>query len=281
MSATVYPEPTGASLRTPPPSCSKRPERARRVPGLQTIALGAIAALTPSCLSLIPIQQDIALGQNAYSQILEEGTPIVATGSEAAMVQGVTDRLVEAVVQQDPEFEAFPWEVTLLDSPMVNAFCLPGGKMAVYTGILPFTQSEAGLAVVMGHEIAHATQRHGIEKVRNGALSNFGVAVAAEYGIDPAILQTAGDVLLHLPYGRGQELEADHYGLFYMAAAGYDPREAADFWRRMSAAAGEKPPELLSTHPSDQTRIDRIEALLPDAIRVYEQAIGSGSLPSP
>jgi len=273
MSATVYPEHHGASAP------STRSRAGRR--GLRAIAMGAIVALTPSCLSLIPIDQDITLGQNAYTKILGDGTPTISTGPDAEMVQQVTDRLVEAAVQRHPRYEVFPWEVTLLDSTMVNAFCLPGGKMAVYTGILPFTQTEAGLAVVMGHEIAHATQRHGVEKVSSGILTQFGVELASEYGVDSAMLQTATDILFHLPYGRGQELEADEYGLFYMAAAGYDPRVAVEFWRRMSESAGEKPPELLSTHPSDETRIARIRALLPEAILVYEQAINAGSVPSP
>lgn len=271
MSATVYPRrPVGASELSEP-----------RRTGAQRFARRLLAAAAPilvsSCASLVPIQQDVALGEEAYSDILGEGAPPVTSGPQAEMVQRVTDRLVRIAVEQHPEFDVFPWEVTLLDAPTVNAFCLPGGKMAVYTGILPYTETETGLAVVMGHEIAHATLRHGIEKVQSSSITQAGAVLAGEYfNIDPELLSTAAGIVIHLPYGRGQELEADRYGLLYMARAGYDPREAVAFWRRMAQAGGEKPPELLSTHPSDTTRIDQIEEMLPEALALYEAARASG-----
>lgn len=267
MSATVYP---------------RRPFRAPSQL-LRGLAAACVLLFASSCASLVPIEQDIGLGQEAYNELLSaEGTTTVTSGPQAEMVQRVTDRLVEAAIAEEPKFEIFPWEVTVLDEPVVNAFCLPGGKMAVYTGILPVTETETGLAVVMGHEIAHATERHGVEKVSSATLTQAGAVIAGEYfNIDPELINSAAGVLFHLPYGRGQELEADRRGLFYMAAAGYDPREAVAFWRRMAAVGGEKPPEFLSTHPSDASRIAQIEELLPQAIQVYEQARARGAGPRP
>ena len=267
MSTTVYPHGTG---------------RGRLVGFLRRLpAVALLPLLAASCAGLVPIEQDVALGEDAYSQLLSaEGTRTVSSGADVAMVEGVTERLVAAAIEAEPEFEVFPWQVTVLDEPQVNAFCLPGGKMAVYTGILPYTESPTGLAVVMGHEIAHATRRHGIEKVQTAQLTQTGAVIAGEYfNIDPALINSAAGVLFHLPYGRGQELEADRVGLLYMAAAGYDPREAVAFWRRMAQAGGEKPPEFLSTHPSDETRIAQIEELLPEAVQIYEQARAAGVRP--
>lgn len=232
---------------------------------------------------MYPIEEDVAVGENAYQQILEqEAGPVVESGAQAEMVQRVTDRLSAVAVQRDPEFEIFPWEVKLVDSPTVNAFCLPGGKMVVYTGILPYTQSEAGLAAVMGHEIAHATRRHGIGKMVRANWTGGVAALGAEFTeIDPALLQSATNVLIELPYGRSDELEADRFGLSYMASAGYDPREAVAFWKRMAEASQGAPPEFLSTHPSDERRIAQIESLLPKAIATYERASGRQTPPSP
>jgi predicted Zn-dependent protease len=177
----------------------------------------------------------------------------------------VVGRLV--AVADDPG--AFEWEAKLVkDDATANAWCLPGGKMAVYTGILPYTQDDTGLAVVMAHEIGHAVARHGAERMTHSLGVESMLALAGGEGWSQ-YLGTAANLLVFMPWGRKQELEADHIGLIYMARAGYDPREAELFWQRMSEGKGGGPPEFLSTHPSDETRIKQIRDLLPEALEEY------------
>lgn len=262
--------------------------RRRRAPRLAVLALGLLASLS-GCeaigrLNYIPVSQDPALGAEAYPELLASD-PTIASGSEHAMVVRMTDRLVAAAKEMDPDVaNLFEWEVRLVDRPdIVNAWCLPGGKMAVYTGILPVAETETGLAVVMGHEIAHATLRHGTRKMTrqmNAAalvlLATLVVGDSAEDKAVAAAVTGATASFINLAYGRDAELEADARGLSYMARAGYDPREAVAFWQRMQAASGGgAPPEFLSTHPSNDTRIDQIRELLPDAVAIYEQSRGS------
>lgn len=221
------------------------------------------------------------LGQQAYEQIVAE-EPILVSGPEVEMVKRATDRLIAAAQELGPEFaKRFEWEVTVIDKPdVVNAFCLPGGKMAVYTGILPVAQGETGLAVVMGHEIAHATERHGTERMSRaqfeGLVVSAGVAAAGGDETHEQAAMTALEVAINLPYGRSDELEADRVGLMFMAAAGYDPREAERFWRRMSDLSGgggnSAIEGFLSTHPTDEARIAQIRELLPEALRLYESS---------
>ena len=155
--------------------------------------------------------------------------------------------------------------------------------MAVYTGILPVAGSDTGLAVVLGHEIAHATRRHGTQRATRGVLTAIGVEIFTESveistnAEERALATILAEVGLGLPFSREHELEADRLGLVYMASAGYDPREAVKFWQRMAAGGGEAPPEWLSTHPADATRIQKIEALLPEVIPIYETATNSDS----
>ena len=256
--------------------------------GLRAAAavLLAAAPLT-SCrsLNLIPLSQDPVLGAEAYPGLLE-GESTITSGSEYAMVTRMTDRLVAAAKQRDPKIaNLFEWEVKLVNrDDIVNAWCLPGGKMAVYTGILPVAETETGLAVVMGHEIAHATLRHGTKKMTRQMGSALIVAVAAiAIGDDAgekaiaAAVAGAGAAFANLAYGRRDELEADAVGLEYMEMAGYDPREAVAFWTRMKEATGGGGGggALLSTHPTNDARIAQIEELLPNAIALYEQSVGS------
>ncbi len=244
-----------------------------RTLGALALLTGAIACVsTPvtgrRALNLFSQEDDMQLGAQAYSEYTSS-VPLVTSGAQHDMVVRVMQRIV--AVTDDPGYE---WEVRLLDDPKtVNAFCLPGGKMAVYTGILPVTKTEAGLAAVMGHEIGHAVARHGTERMSNemltGTLIGFTLqsAGASEY----QELALAGkEVLLSLPWGRKQELEADRIGLMYMARAGYDPREAIEFWKRMAALGGGGGPEWLSTHPSDAVRVRELEALLPEALAAYQ-----------
>jgi predicted Zn-dependent protease len=176
------------------------------------------------------------------------------------------------------EIQNYSWEFNLVESDEINAWCMPGGKVVVYTGILPLTRDETGLAVVMGHEIAHAVAKHGAERVSHGLLVEFGgTALSAALSQKPQktreIWMTAfgvgAQVGVMLPYSRTHETEADRLGLIFMAMAGYDPRTAVDFWTRMSQSGGGAPPEFLSTHPSDTTRIRNIESFMPEALSYY------------
>jgi len=258
--------------------------RRRRPLGAATLAVAlcglASCVTTPftgrQAFNLLPIEDDKQLGAQAYEETLA-GVKLADSRPEAAMVHRVIDRLVPAAQAQIPV--QFDWEVHLIDDPKtVNAWCMPGGKMAVYTGILPVTEDEAGLAVVMGHEIGHAIARHGTERMTQ----QVGVQIVLDY-IAGDYAQLAGEatqLLVFLPWGRKQELEADHIGLMLMAEAGYDPRTAVPFWERMASLGGDAPPELLSTHPSDQHRIAQLQALMPEALQRYKAASPSGAAKS-
>lgn len=254
----------------------------------------AIAPALTGCnaiaqLNLIPVSQDPVLGAQAYPELLGQERTI-DSGAQYRAVTEVTDRLVAAAKELDPEIaDQFAWEVTLVQrDDLVNAWCLPGGKMAVYTGILPVAADasgdfQTGLAVVMGHEIAHATLRHGTKAMTRqmGASAIVALVSAALGEGDGAALGMMATQLAsnlgQLSFGRGAELEADRRGLTYMAKAGYDPREAVAFWRRMQSATGGGggTPEWLSTHPSNENRIAQIESLLPEVIPIYDQSRGS------
>jgi predicted Zn-dependent protease len=250
-------------------------ERGARPPWRRAL-LACVLALTPACaqLNLYSLNDDVKLGLTAYDQAIGE-EKLLTSGPKFDLVRRVTDRLVAAVKESEPEIgNAFEWEVRLIDNDgVVNAFCLPGGKMAVYTGILPVAGGEAGLAVVMGHEIAHATRRHGTQAMTRGVFA--GAATAALQG-NATVEQIAGVTagLTQLKFGRDAELEADRAGLTYMARAGFDPREAVAFWTRMSELSNKQEPgligERLSTHPSDSKRIEQIESLLPEAMQEWE-----------
>lgn len=220
----------------------------------------------------LPIEDDRELGAQAYADMLSQ-VQLNDQHPQAAEVRRVVDRLVE-VAQRDVPVP-FDWEVHVIqDDAMVNAWCLPGGKMAVYTGILPVTRDAAGLAVVMGHEIGHAVARHGSERM----VQQLGIQVVLAYaaGDYAEIAEQVAALGVLLPWGRMQELEADEIGLIYMARAGYDPREAVGFWQRMQALGGGAPPEWLSTHPSHATRIADLEAQMPRALAEYEAATAPG-----
>ena len=226
-------------------------------------------------------QQEEQLGLQSYQQVLQESQTVDA-GPEYELVNRVAQRLEGATGETA---RGFHWEVKLVSSPQVNAFCLPGGKIVVYTGILPVAQTEAGLATVMGHEMAHATLRHGSERLLQqkatqtlltGAQASLGdMSYEQQRAIMGAIGAGAQYGVL-LPFSRDHESEADKVGLLYMARAGFDPREAVEFWQRMAeASAGSgKPLEFMSTHPSDATRIAALRGLLPQAQAEYERVKG-------
>ena len=211
------------------------------------------------------LEQDMQLGAEAYEDMMSQ-EPLLRSGPEHAMVNRVMDRLIAACAEYDPGFD---WEVRVIDnSEVVNAFALPGGKMAVYTGILPVAEGETGLAVVMGHEIGHALARHGTQRLT----SQDAFAQTLDFLFKGDAHALAGQVVgvLQLGYGRSQELESDHIGLILMAEAGYDPREAEAFWGRMAALGGSTPIEWFSTHPSNDRRVEQIRSLLPEAMALFE-----------
>lgn len=227
-------------------------------------------------LLLVPEKQEIALGLSAYEEAVKQ-EPHSTNQHFIEMVNRVGLRLAEVADKSD-----YQWEFRVLASPAQNAFALPGGKVAVYEGILPVCGNEAGLAVVVSHEIAHILARHGGERLsQNYAVE--GVRQAVQYVANKkelknkeVILQAYGVASKYgviLPYSRKHESEADHMGLMLMGKAGYDPAEAPRFWRRFSGAnQAEKPPEFLSTHPCDERRVKALEQLVPQANELYAQA---------
>jgi len=233
-------------------------------------------------LLLISPSEEARIGLQAFQQ-LKQQEPVVATGKDARIVRDVGQRIAQVAPLPGAQ-----WEFVLFRDDSPNAFALPGGKVGIYTGILPITKNEAGLATVMGHEVAHAVARHSAERMSQSLLTQIGgTALAAAIGSDAGVtrdlvLQAYGlgtQVGVMLPYSRTHELEADRIGLLYMARAGYDPREAIEFWKRFSAyneRGGGKPPEFLSTHPVDARRIAQLEAMLPRAMAEYERARARG-----
>jgi predicted Zn-dependent protease len=215
------------------------------------------------------------------------GNKVLSTGvnKDAEMVRRVGQRLVTAITTYYTEkglaneLQGYQWEYNLVDSKEVNAWCMPGGKIVVYTGLLPITQNEAALAAVMGHEITHALGKHGNERMSQ-ALVAQGIGVAGGlltsgnqrvYNIFNNVYGPGAQVGVLLPNSRKQELEADKLGLIFTAMAGYNPQEAIPLWERMAAAGGgQRPPEFLSTHPAEETRIQRLKELMPEALKYYK-----------
>jgi predicted Zn-dependent protease len=221
-----------------------------------------------SQLILLPESQDADMGLQAYQQIKQE-EKISSNAALNQRVQTVGKRI--AAVSGHPEWD---WQFTLFDNPEPNAFALPGGKVGVYTGLFKVAQNDAQLAAVMGHEVGHAIARHGAERMSHGILAQLGgVAVGAATGSQAVVdlYSQAATLGVILPYSRGQESEADEIGLMLMAEAGYDPREAVKLWQNFEALSGQRPPEFLSTHPSEGTRIERLQELMPKALEVYQQ----------
>jgi predicted Zn-dependent protease len=225
------------------------------------------------------------LSNQQYTSFLAQNRPVAGTG-DAETVKRVGNKLAAAIGQyfaakgQSSALAGYKWEFNLVNSKEANAWCMPGGKVVVYSGILSVTQTEAGLAVVMGHEIAHAIARHGNERMSQGLVQQAGgVALSVALANKPAetqnLFNTAYGVGTNvaglLPFSRKHESEADEMGLIFMAMAGYNPNEAVSFWQRMAALGGQKPPELLSTHPSDQTRIASIKSQIPKAMQYYKK----------
>jgi metalloendopeptidase OMA1, mitochondrial len=225
--------------------------------------------------------QEQALGMQAFQEVLAS-SDVVDSGPGAEAVKRVSAKIA---AQTGKAAEDFQWQVSVVNSEQVNAFCLPGGKIVVYTGILPVAETEAGLATVIGHEVAHAVARHGAQRVFQNQLVQTAL-VGASFSLSDmdwnqrqtimGLLGAGAQYGVLLPFGRDHESEADQMGLLYMARAGYDPRESIAFWERMGQAAGsrQQPPEFMSTHPSHGTRIRDLQEFMPSAVEEYEKAVG-------
>lgn len=260
------------------------------------IAVAALSFTTLASCTTVPItgrsQLNIVPASSMQSMSVAEyenfkkSTPRGRDARESERVRRVGGRLRAAVEQymrsngMSAELNGYSWEYNLFENKEANAWAMPGGKIAVYTGILPFTNNDAGLAVVMSHEIAHVIARHGSERMSQALISEMGgLALGAALSSKPeetrqlwgAVYGLGSSVGILMPYSRLQESEADRLGLIFMAMAGYDPHEAVPFWQRMAAKEGSRPPELLSTHPAPVTRIRNIQAAIPEAMRYYSR----------
>lgn len=235
-------------------------------------------------LSLVQESELQLMAIDQYNTFLDENKVLRSSNREAAMVDRVGARISKAITGfyseqgQGSVLEGYQWEFNTIDGEEVNAWCMPGGKVVVYTGLLPVTQNETALAIVVGHEIAHAVAKHGAERMSQGLVQQLGGA-ALQVALSQKPQETQDLFLMSygigsqlgalLPWSRQQETEADQYGLIFAAMAGYDPREAIPFWQRMSEAGGASPPEFLSTHPSDATRLRKLKQFMPEALKYY------------
>ncbi len=260
----------------------------------KTIAVFVIIGIVVGCarvpisgrrqVNLLPEIEMISSSVTYYGEFLSQNQVVPHSDPQAQMVKRVGNRIANAVetymrsIGMANRVANFQWEFNLVEDPTVNAWCMPGGKIVFYRGILPVCQDETGLAVVMGHEIAHAVARHGNERMSQQLIVQAG-------GVTLAVLtqekpQLARDLLLtsygvgatlgSLAFSRQHETESDQLGLVFMALAGYNPQEAPRFWRRMAAQGGGAPPEFLSTHPNHDTRIRDLENFMPEAMKYYK-----------
>lgn len=236
-------------------------------------------------LSIVPESEMITMGLASYQEFMKEN-PASSDRNNSAIVREVGTRLSNAVAfyfaanNMETLLDGYKWEYSLVESTVPNAFCLPGGKVVIYSGILPYTVDRNGLAVVISHEVAHAVARHGGERMSQELLLQFGsVALSEALKNKPAQTQSiyntvygiGSQVGVVLPYSREHEYEADKIGLIFMALAGYDPQSAVIFWDRMSKIGGNNSLEFLSTHPTDAKRINRIKAAMPEVMQYYKK----------
>lgn len=265
----------------------------KHIPHLLTASL--ILCLS-SCVERVPITgrkqvslvnegELVTMSLTEYQKFLTDHKPLPITDPRAQLVRNVGTKIQNAVTQfmakegLSSRIDGYQWEFNAVEDPTVNAWCMPGGKVLVYTGLLPITKDETSLAIVMGHEIAHAIARHGNERMsQQMVVQGIGTGIQVAVSQKPQetqniFLQSYGvaSTLGLLKYSRTQESEADKLGLVFAAMAGYDPNSAVEFWERMAAQGGQKPLEILSTHPSDATRIADIKAFLPEAMKYYKK----------
>ncbi len=239
-------------------------------------------------LSLLPESQLQEMAVGEYKSFLSQSKVISSyVNKDAEMVRRVSSRIANAITQYYTKqgngkiLNGYNWEFNLVENKEVNAWCMPGGKVVVYTGLLPVAQNEAALAIVLGHEIAHAVASHGNERMSQ-ALVTQGIGIAGDIltagnsqvnSIFNGVFVPGSQLGYTLPNSRKQEYEADHFGLIFAAMAGYNPKEAIPFWQRMAQAGGsQKPPEFLATHPSDENRISRLQGYMEEALKYYQPA---------
>lgn len=237
-------------------------------------------------LDLVPNSQVMSLADTQYTSFLPQNK-LSTNAEQTALVEKVGRNIADAVtsylasVNQSKQIEGYNWEFHLVESDQINAWCMPGGKVVVYTGLIPVAQNENGLAVVLGHEISHAVARHGNERMSEQLLQQTGesalsVALANKPALTQKVFMAAigagSQVGIMLPFSREQESEADHMGLIFMSVAGYNPQGALDFWKRMMASDKTSKSALLSDHPSDQNRLAAIEKEMPEAMGYYQKA---------
>jgi len=269
--------------------------RARRmigqwVPILLLSCLGAagcsqVPLTERSQLDLVPDAQLNAMAANSYQELISQ-SDVSANPAASDTVRRVGRNIQQAAQwlmaenQRGDELKGYEWEYTLIEANTVNAFAMPGGKVGFFSGILPLTRDDAGLAVVMGHEIAHVLANHGGERMSQVLVAQLGgMALSEALRKRPeetrelffALYGLGAQVGFLLPYSRLQEREADRIGLILMARAGYDPRQAIPFWERMAAQGGPQPPVFLSGHPATKTRIESLKELMPEALKYYEE----------
>ena len=269
---------------------------------LKTLMLAAVAAVMVGCgtTSTVPItgrkqnlmvsdEKVLSLSNQQYSEYMKTAKPST-NAANTAMVKRVGGRLASAVETylrnngMAEEVKNYSWEFNLVQDPQVNAFCMPGGKIVVYEGLLPVTKDETSLAIVLGHEVAHAVAKHSAEQMSTAIRQQYGAqalsAVLYGAGASDGLTTIAGTVFglgaqgASAKYSREHESEADHLGIIFAAMAGYDPQVAVGFWQRMSQATGGGSTSWLSTHPSDATRIKQIQGWMPEAMRYYQASKG-------
>ena len=249
-------------------------------------ACASVAVTGRKQLSLVPNDQIIGMSKEQYAKVLQENK-INTNSQQAEMVKRVGLKIQKAVEQymtqqnRAADLTGFEWEFNLIqDDKTVNAWCMPGGKVAFYTAIMPICADENGVAVVMGHEVAHAIANHGAERMSQQMAAQMGLSVlSSAMGQNPTATQDIfmqavgmGTNLGMLKFSRKHESEADNMGLIFMAMAGYDPNGAPKFWERMAAGSGgQQPPEFMSTHPSHETRIKDLQGWIPEAMKYYKK----------
>jgi len=237
-------------------------------------------------LAVVPNAQIIPMSFDNYKQVLSE-SKLSTNATQTATIKRVGEKIKAAVEKYmadnnlSSSLDGYNWEFNLIESEQVNAWCTPGGKVAFYTGILPVCKDEAGIAVVMGHEVAHAIASHGRERMSQGLVQQLGgIALSEALKTKPeqtqALFNSAFAIGSQygaiLPFSRLQETEADKLGLIFMAMAGYDPEQAPKLWERMKALSGGKEvPEFMSTHPSNDSRIEELKAYMPEALKYYKK----------
>lgn len=253
---------------------------------LLVVGCSTVAVTGRNQLNLVSNEELIPMAAQQYDEVIKKG-PLSTNAEQTAMIRRVGNNIQHAVEQymanagRSSELSMFKWEFNLIDDPKtVNAWCMPGGKVAFYTAILPICKDETGVAIVMGHEVAHAIANHGRERMSQQMAAQMGLNVlSVALGQNPTMSQDlllqavgAGTELGMLKFSRQHESEADHMGLIFMAMAGYDPNQAPLFWERMSSmSAGQQPPEFMSTHPSHETRIQDLKGWIPEAMQYYKK----------